>query len=841
MDSTFYLSRNLLSDHKTYSETELLAASNYVIVLAEPGGGKTRLMESLAFQLNTCSMTANLFRHMGANTENSPIVIDAFDELAKVDQTGIHCLLANARNANPTQVIISSRSSEWDNAATNAFKDFLGYRPLVVRLCEFDETEQQKIFEYHLRGEDFKAFQDEVARFDLKPLLPNPQFLKLFADAYIESERHFSDKRAIFAQAVEHLAKEANTNVVRTNSTLAINLKVDLSSEVFAKLLLSGAEGIGTSESTEDRIYPMLTSLFSNKTVAEDILATRLFKPGDSTDQHRPTHKIIAEYCAANYLSKRIADPSDFLTLHKCLPIIAPNGTVRDELRGLLGWMAALGNKAIEESAIELDPYAVIANGDPSQLEHSSKRLLVNQLREIEFKDPYFRRGDFWRRFSVVGFFNRDVVEEVKPLLATGNEGHMRDLILELLAGSPAIEQLTDELRQLVFTPQENKNTRLLASRCLIDIEGYNLRADLAILIFEATHISLSIAAEAIETLGPEKFEQAYLAGFFRVCSNLYPNRRERIDSVIGDRYFIKHLVASLTLETIEWLLSELTSDLACNCDKEPYECNCLNGISKIVGTMLDRYFNLAKPPYDPTLVWQWIQNLNFHGGKTADQSKSVQVLQKDDDLRRAIISHVFGKLTERDQIFKIKLHKFNCHSHAGLHFQSNDYKFLVDLAFKTDNLGLWASFIATHQYHRNKGEQGPDSSRKEMRAQARDKPLFMREWVKSNRAAANIQRENRMPRFRHTRRMKRRRKEEDDIRTANIKYVQENRELVESGHHWNCLVRFAELVLMNQDKIELEFGDENLVRNALRNCLDFIAPEVPDLLELAELQCASK
>ncbi|XYJ90065.1 ATP-binding protein [Cupriavidus necator] len=841
MSSTFYLPRRLSSNDRTYTEEALLTASNYVVVLAEPGGGKTELMGSLAQQLGTSAVTANVFRHVGANVENCPLVIDAFDELAKVDQTGIHGLLANARRANPTHVIISSRSSEWDSAATNAFKDFLGQPPLVVRLFDFDEAEQRAIFDHHVPSEDFAAFQAEVARFDLETLLPNPQFLKLFADAYIESERQFTDKRSIFAQAVERLAREANINVARTNPTLSTTQKVDLSSEAFAKLLLSGAEGVGTSEATEDRLYPLLASLFSGNTGVDGILATRLFKPGDSSDQHRPIHKIVAEYCAAAYLTKRIADPADPLTLPKCLPIIAPNSTVRDELRGLLGWMAALGNKPIEEAAIELDPYAVLANGDPSQLEHSSKRLLVKRLKEIEARDPYFRRGDFWRRFSVAGFFTQDVVKEIKPLLVTGSDGHLRDLILELLAGSPAIEPLRDELRQLTLTPNESENTRLLASRCLLHIGGHDHRADLAVLVSEASQTSLKVAAKIIETLCPETFDRAYLADFLRVCTNLYPSHQEHRERTIGARYFVKRFIDALDLAPIEWLLDELTKELSCKCGKESYECDCRNGMSKIIGLMLDRYFELATPPFDPKRVWQWVGNLNFHEQKVASQSKAVQVLQQDDGLRQGIIAHVFGKLTDRDQIFEIKIHKFDLNSHSGLRFHTDDHRFVVDLAFETDNSDLWTSFIARNQYHRNKGERGADSLRRHMREQALKNPSFMREWVKSNRAAAKFEREHRMPSFRHTRRMKRRHKLQDDIRAANSKYVQDNRELVESGRHWRCLVRFADLVLMHPDKIEREFGDETLVRNALRNCLDFIAPHVPDLLKLAELQCASQ
>lgn len=838
MSTNFYLPRSLADNAKTYAETELLAASNYVIVLAEPGGGKTELMESLAQQLGTTAVTASKFAYVGAKENNIPLVIDAFDELSKVDNSGIYKLLGKVEAANPTHVYLSSRSSEWDSAATNAVKEFFG-SPLVVRLCEFNAAEQWAIFNYHVPGEDFIAFRSEVTRFDLEMLLPNPQFLKLFADAYIESERHFADKRSIFVQAVERLAKEANPNVARINSTLSTTQKINISSEVFAKLLLSGAEGVCTNEAAEDRIYPLLTSLSNGDTAADRILATRLFKPSDSVDQHRPVHKIVAEYCAADYLTKRIADPSDPLTLSKCLPIIAPNSTVRDELRGLLGWMAALGNKPIEESVIELDPYAVLANGDPSQLEPSSKRLLVNRLKEIETQDPYFRRGDFRRRFSVAGFFTQDVVDEIKPLLTSGSDGHLRDLILELLRGSPAIEHLRDELRQLTLTPTESEHTRLLANRCLLDVDGNDHRSNLDILIFEASNTSISIAAEIIETLGPETFERAYLAEFLRVCSNLY----EQISRSVGNRYLLKNFINGLDLTTIEWLLDDLTKDLACTCGKEPYECYCRNGMSKIVGSMLDRYFELATSPFDSVGVWQWVRNLNFHEQKGIDHSKSVQVLQEDDELRQGIIAHVFGKLTDRDEVFETQ-DKFdeNSHSHTGLRFRGDDHKFIVNLAFETDNPDLWVSFIARHQYYQNEAARGPNDLRRHMREQALEKPLFMREWAKINRAVAQrFKRDNYRWRIKRTRKIERRRRKQDEIRAANIKYVQDNREVVEAGRDWECLDRFAELVLTAPVKIEQEFGDEALVRNALRNCLDFITPHIPDLIELAELQCASK
>lgn len=133
MSSTFYIPRSLSGSDQIYTEAELLTASSYVVVLAEPGGGKTELMESLARQLNTKAVTASKFAYGGTNGENLPLFIDAFDELAKVDSSGIHKLLNKAESINPTHFFLSSRSSEWDNAATIIFEDVFGHPPLVVR------------------------------------------------------------------------------------------------------------------------------------------------------------------------------------------------------------------------------------------------------------------------------------------------------------------------------------------------------------------------------------------------------------------------------------------------------------------------------------------------------------------------------------------------------------------------------------------------------------------------------------------------------------------------------------------------------------------------------------
>lgn len=434
------------------------------------------------------------------------------------------------------------------------------------------------------------------------------------------------------------------------------------------------------------------------------------------------------------------------------------------------------------------------------------------------------------------------MVDEIKPLLTQKADGHLRNLVLELLSGSPAIKHLTSELRALALSPQESEHVRLMALNCLLDQGSlYDHLSDMAVLFFEASQTSLKLVAKAIEKRGVLTFSDQYLLGYFRVCAHLYPRHNEHFEQTIGTRYFIKHLIGQLPLSNIEFLLNSLTDGLVCTCGKENFECDCRKGISKIVASLMDRFFELSSPPYDSKKVWQWVRNLNFHYGKSSDQSKAIEVLQSNRELRRGIIKHVFGELTDKRDIFETKGQFFDLHSHSGLSFQKEDYDFIVDYAFEIDNVELWTAFIARHQIHRNKVQRGPDPLRGHMREQAALKPAFMRTWVKSNRDDAKFNRQHRFPSFRHSRRMKKRNRRTNETRAANIKYIHENRELVEGGRHWGCLVRFAELVLMQPDKIEEEFGSEGIVRNGLRNCLDFITSSVPSLPKLAELQCASK
>lgn len=839
MTTDFYLPRKLYDHEKEYTELAVIESFQIIIILAEPGAGKSSLLESFSSHLSIKKKTANIFNSRNNHDKHSILIIDALDELVRIDQSAVGNLLGKAADLEPEKIIISSRSSEWEESYTRLVRENFEVEPRIFRLFPFNAQEQQQIFENYKPQEDFKKFESEVKKYNLEQLLANPQFLKIFADAYIESNRFFSDRKSIFSQAVKALAKETN-NAFNVRNDLPLIKKIESTEEIFAKLLLSGSEGVSTNVGGSDTLYPRIDSLIrlDNADLYPSLISSRLFKLAENESIHQPSHKIIAEFTAANYLVKKINADRDNISLHQCLSIIAPNGIVRDELRGLVAWMAALGDKLIQETLIKIDPYAVLANGDSSQLLPSSKKYLLEKLICLVEEDPYFRRSDMWRTFSISGFFDNDSVTTVKYILAKSDKGLLRGLVLELVENSIILEYLLPELEEILMNEVIDKYIRELAGIRLTEIVNYEATQTINRLIEQGTKSSLNIVAHLIERINIKSFSFEVILRFLEKCTFLYPNENVGREITIGERYFIKNFITKLNYELVVNLLDKLSHDLNCTCKKEQYDCYCRNGISKIIGVLLDRYFELEKNSYDPQKIWFWLKNLNFHGGKREEDSVAVKVLQNDDNLRQNLIRLAFDGITSIEDVHQVSWKTLSSYTHSGLNLKLQDYYFILDWAFENNNTNLWSYFVQTHHFHATNRNEPIYELRRYAKIQTREKNEFLKAWTKKNLAAKKSYLETQ--RIFNRRRIKNGKFKRQMIRNENIQYLQNNRELIESGKHFGYLIDFANLTLNRPERIKEEFDDINLVKTSLKNCLPFIESYVPNLGELAKAHCNS-
>ena len=790
-----HIRRTLRNGDVILPEADILVQPGVVILLAEPGAGKTALLGSIAERLGAERVRASAFR---AGVGGPTLVVDAFDEVARIGDARVLDILHQIRNSEPDRVLLSSRSGEWEDAKTHLVGDLFGVEPTVVHLLPLEPEEQRLLFDHLHSDWSFDAFAEDISRFDLHHLLGNPEFLRLFAGAYVEAEGHLPTRSDVFTLAIEHLARETNPNVPAAGAP-ARRARIAWANEVFSKILLSGADGVALGDIAEDDLHPQFETIGIDNDGPASILSTRLFRPGTAANQHEPVHRIVAEYGAARYLTDLIDNPAARLNLQRTMALIAPNGVVRDDLRGLLGWMAALGSQAVQDAAIELDAYAVLSNGDPSRLTSISRIALLNALSALNVDDPYFRRSDRWRTFQASGFFTSDILDAVRPILAEEADGHLRGLLLELLVGSPVVPDLRTELEAILFDSGSSIGSRLDVLSCVLNDDTYDPTEALARLTADGSGDALRLSSEILMFLGPQApFAETHAT--LRAAAALYPTERgHRRARNFEERYFLKRLTRVVDQQTCTHLLEELTADLQCNCGNDRHACYCRDGLSKIVGMLLDRYFELSAGPHDPDQIWSWVRNLHYHGQMGTNQSRAVEVLQGDNTLRRALHERAFHGLTDRDQIFDVLFDVIGEYGHSGLSLREGDDRHLVDLAFRNDNPALWGRFISGHRYFGEAGTRGPDAFRRYCREQALEKPAFMREWVWLNRARRRSWREQRPRRFRFE---ARRRRRERRAEAGNTEFFNENRASIERGENVGWTHDLARAYLIQPDNL---------------------------------------
>jgi hypothetical protein len=826
--TNLYIKRHLHSGERPVEEDIAFKQSEVTIVLAEPGAGKTELLGSVAKRLGTKPSRASVFRHSTTEIHGPILIIDALDEVARQGDSAFDQVIVKASECAATTVILSARSDVWPSQRTTFVKECFGREPKILYLRPFDEKEQKRLFEAHFPDEPFGLFLHAVSTFGLEPLLGNPMFLKLFAEGYLQLGRSFTSKAEVFHKAIARLAGGDGKQVASV-TTPSINQIIQKSNEVFAKLLLCGASGISTVELLDQRDFPYLSDFSEmEKTLLPSVVNTRLFLPSDMADQHVPVHRIVAEYCAAQYLSKRIDDATDPLSLARCLAIIAPNRVIREDLRGLAGWMAALGDKHIQEALIEIDPYAVLANGDPAMLLASSKSKLISGLKRVAEADPYFRRLDGWRRFSVSGFFDQSTVPLVKDILQTAKEGsHLRELVLELLKDSDINSYLIDELRTIFLDDQSGWRIREHARQVLSTVTSYDHVTDVEKLVSLCTFDSFQLVVRFQTQPPTRKLPQNSILTFLEFAGSdnsiVKNDRGQKVDL----KFSLKGLIATFSLEETEHNLDLLTAALDCTCSPtRPNMCSCKRRRSKVIGSLLDRRLQISN--CTPERLWGWIKKLYFNSHTGSVDSVAVKKLNEDNELRRSVHRLALSGLTGPDEIWDMLVLLRWGNLHAGLAFSREDIEFHTDEAFARNNVALWSRLIWPHDPYSKRTE--PDTLIQLWKRHARQKPEFLKVWSWVNRGWRQSFQNHRKT---YSSRRKWRRKE-NRAKAKNQEVLQLDREQIETGRRWSWTEHFAHCFLHFPDELHDIDDGKGTVERTLYNSLEPLMEHMPSVTELA-------
>lgn len=484
-------------------QADLLARDEPVIVLGEPGMGKTELLKALGGAAgNAFCRATQLINRAKPQTllgNATRLVIDALDEVAAQRQgDAVDLVLRKLGELDYPRFILSCRVAEWRSAiASGAIADQYDAAPLEVHLEPLDRDEQLRLLTA-LTGDAGRAaaLRGHFETFG-PDFLGNPQTLALIAALPFGSLPETST--ALFEEAVETLRKERNP----VKEELPREAALDAAGAAFAGLILTGNARVvdkpgGLIDPGEKALPLAEIEAFDHGNVGR-AADTKLFA-AYSSEGLTYTHRRVGEFAGARWLAAR-ADTR--AKRRRLIEQFSSHGLVPASLRGLHAWLAH--DPDLAAAVIDADPMGVIEYGDAEALPADQARRLFAALERLAADNPRFID---WREYRAATLVTAPLMAEVERVVRDRQaEFGLRLLLLQQLRNAPTAESLRDLLRERMLDEAEPYGIRQPSAMALLSLGGEDWPALLEALRCQAREDSLRLAQELLDDIGVDAFD----------------------------------------------------------------------------------------------------------------------------------------------------------------------------------------------------------------------------------------------------------------------------------------------------------------------------------------------
>jgi hypothetical protein len=634
-----YVERQLIVDQnggeKLLAEGEILALSFPLIVLGDPGIGKTKLTERLAASLGARRISAGSFVR-NANLETLkppaglPIIVDGLDELtASSGASAVDEVLKKLSLLGYPPFILSCRAADWNGSADRQkIREDYGVEPTAATLKPFSRSDAKRFLSGR-EGIDAERLLEELDRRDLNEFYANPLTLKLIAEIAADNQGLPDGRADLFDRASRLLLLEDNPVHERGEGGMA-NPEVVLNSAgaIFAHLLLSGSLGIADLPSVS--IPPGfiargdLTGI-PDPPLTVAALKSRLFR-SEEENLLVPYHRVVAEFLAARWLAKRL---DAGLSERRAVQALTFAGGVPTALRGLHAWFGHFAPR-MTEICIRTDPYGALRYGDPDRFSLPQARLMLQSLIVLTKEDPYFRSED-WGRRAVAGLARSELKSEILDLLKRPDRhAHLSTLVLEAVRGSALADEIFPELISIL----ENENAVYLerydAAKALLDGKiVIDWAALLRKLGASGAVFSRRLVLEVMAQMDPNGLPGAGIGDALLDYHGAFQD--EGPGHVIGSDYLLlKKLSAAHSADVLDRVVARIAAQ-----DKSTHWT-----MSYCMGRATHHLINTAigdEPPPTPDRLWRWLRLIEHASDLGEDRSKIRTFLTTHTYLRRAL------------------------------------------------------------------------------------------------------------------------------------------------------------------------------------------------------------
>lgn len=642
--------RNAENEPVVTDEAGLLAIGGGRVVLGEPGMGKTQLMDELARQLGTRTVSA--IRFIGARyperfiETGMPILIDGLDEaMGRREGDAVNAVIAQLEAAGSPPFVLSCRSREWQARGTSSLRKLYGSDPQLFSIEPFWRSEASLFLASrhpHADPDRVLAHLEDQA---LEDLYRNPLTLSLLGRV-AETDTDLPQTRAaLFERVCELLWPEhddARQDTPRAQLSEAEALAA--AGATMAALLFSGAEAVslaGAAQALPGDVRIADIELLPGAEMARIVLPSNLFQ-NLGVGRARPIHRVIAEFLAARWLASRLATPR---SQRRMLAQLQGSGGVPASLRGLHAWLA-FHSPAMAERVIRADPYGVLRYGETASLSPSQAGDLLDALEALAEHDPYFRSSD-WNSRSAAGLMIPELAPRIDAVIScTDSNAHLRALLIEGMEGTALAAELAGTIELVMHSPMRFYRERADAADALLPHRDRDWwRQAIETLRYEAGDDGTRLARYLIERIegdvSDDVFVQTFYAELGLIASPLPRVRKRRVHTLrLYDR--LASMPATQRLPGIIALLAEYTSLVP------ESDWQSANDVANLMSGLLVRAINegAVTEAYGGE-VWNWLGLLKRARHFRRDGDKAlIKALQDHPEVRHA--AQVHGLEVER-------------------------------------------------------------------------------------------------------------------------------------------------------------------------------------------------
>lgn len=625
-------------------DSDLLSLERSVVLLGEPGMGKSELIGELGRAGGVAPVSAPRFMLSknpgGYVTAGRPLLIDGLDEaIARDEKDAVDRVLAQLEDAGCPRFVLSCRSREWQSRSLRSLKEIYGAEPLVVSLEEFTREEASAFWSSRGFASAVDPVLEGLDEQGLSDLYRNPLTLSLLGRVADSGKPLPATRAELFGHVCELIWREENE--ARQNTQLAqINQEQALSSAgaCMAAMVFGGVDAIrlgGIAERQDGEAWIGDLQNLPSAADARAVVASKLFKTV-GVGRAAPIHRVIAEFLGARWLA---AQATTSRSRRRLLGQFHGGGAVPSSLRGLHAWLA-FHSPLLSARVIAADPFGLLRYGETALLDAAQAAALLDALERLARADPYFRAQD-WDARSAKGLAQPSLAPRIDATLAdAASNFHLRTLLLEAINDTPLALSLSGTLEKLVFDDARHYGEREEALKAVFAHRSHPFWQNAAqTLVDQASEDSARLAGRLIEMLGYDVADDllaSTLLAEIGLQVSPFPRKNER--QPIRFRRFEK-LASELTPSRSKTLLRIISSRVP---RKAIEDHDSRRDFSDILALLLLRALRAgAIERGDARTVWMWLGQINER--TSADKENLEQIrnaFDGRDELRRAIQRH---------------------------------------------------------------------------------------------------------------------------------------------------------------------------------------------------------